>query len=96
MSTNPPGREAAERRSAVPLVYLRRMPPTVIPVLSAVLLVAGMVIQGPAGAAAIGLLLLFLGWLAYLSWPKLGYGGRALRVLILAGVVVLAVWLAAN
>jgi hypothetical protein len=96
MSTKPPGREAAERRSSVPLVYLRRMPPTVIPVLSAVLLVAGMVIQGPVGAAAIGLLLLFLGWLAYLSWPKLGYGSRALRVLILAGGVVLAVWLAAN
>ncbi len=96
MSTKPPGREAAERRSAVPLVYLRRMPPTVIPVLSAALLVAGMVIQGPVGAAAIGLLLLFLGWLAYLSWPNLGYAGRALRVLILAGGVVLAVWLAAN
>jgi hypothetical protein len=96
MSTKPPGRDTAEWRSAVPLVYLRRMPPTVIPVLSAVLLVAGMVIKGPGGAAAIGLLLLFLGWLAYLSWPNLGPGGRALRVLILAGGVVLALWLAAN
>jgi hypothetical protein len=96
MTTNPPGREAAEQRSAVPLVYLRRLPPTVIPVLSALLLVAGMVIRGPVGAAAIGLLLVFLGWLAYLSWPKLEYGGRALRLLILAGGVVLVIWMAAR
>lgn len=96
MSTKPAGRGAAERRSSVPLVYLRRLPPMVIPVLSALLLVAGMVLRGPAGAAAIGLLLVFLGWLAYVSWPKLGYGGRLLRVVILAGGVVLAVWLAAH
>jgi hypothetical protein len=96
MSTKPAGHEAAQRRSSVPLVYLRRLPPTVIPVLSALLLVAGMVIQGPAGAAAIALLLVFLGWLAYLSWPKLAVAGRLLRVIILAGGVVLAVWLAAH
>jgi hypothetical protein len=95
MSTKPPGREATERRSAVPLTYLRQLPPWTIPVLSAGLLVAGLAIKGPGGAAAIALLLVFLGWLAYLSWPNLGSGGRALRVLILAGGVV-AVWLAAN
>jgi hypothetical protein len=96
MTTNPTGRKAAQQRSAVPLVYLRRLPPAVIPVLSAVLLVAGMVIRGPVGAAAIGLLLVFLGWLAYVSWPKLEYAGRALRVLILAGGVVLVIWMAAR
>ena len=48
MSTNPPGREATERRSAVPLAYLRQLPPWTIPVLSAVLLVAGLAIKGPA------------------------------------------------
>jgi len=80
----------------VTLVYLRRLPPWTIPVLSAGLLVAGLAIKGPGGAAAIALLLVFLGWLAYLSWPNLGSGGRALRVLTLAGGVVVAVWLAAN
>jgi hypothetical protein len=92
MSTNPTGREAAERRSRMPLAYLRQLPPWTIPVLSAVLLVAGLAIKGPVGAAAIALLLVFLGWLAYLSWPRLDAAGRLLRVIILAGGVALAVW----
>ena len=92
MSTNTTGREAAERRSRLPLTYLRQLPPWTIPVLSAALLVAGLAIQGPVGAAAIVLLLVFLGWLAYLSWPRLDPAGRLLRVIILAGGVVLAVW----
>jgi hypothetical protein len=92
MSTNPTGREAAERRSRVPLAYLRQMPPWAIPVLSAALLVAGLAIKGPGGAAAIALLLVFLGWLAYVSWPRLDTAGRLLRVIILAGGVALAVW----
>ena len=92
MSTNPTGREAAERRSAVPLTYLRQLPPWTIPVLSAALLVAGLAIKGPVGAAAIVLLLIFLGWLAYVSWPQLSPAGRLLRVIILAGGVALAVW----
>ena len=92
MSAKPPGREATEHRSAVPLAYLRQLPPWTIPVLSAVLLVAGLAIKGPGGAAAIALLLVFLGWLAYLSWPRLDPAGRLLRVIILAGGVALAVW----
>jgi hypothetical protein len=92
MSTNPTGRQAAERRSRLPLAYLRQLPPWTIPVLSAALLVAGLAIKGPGGAAAIVLLLVFLGWLAYLSWPRLGLAGRLLRVIILAGGVALAVW----
>ena len=92
MSTKPPGREATPRRSTVPLVYLRRLPPWTIPILSAGLLVAGLAIKGPGGAAAIALLLVFLGWLAYLSWPRLDPAGRLLRVIILAGGVALAVW----
>ena len=53
MSTDPTGRQAAERRSRLPLAYLRQLPPWTIPVLSAVLLVAGLAIKGPGGAAAI-------------------------------------------
>ena len=92
MSTNPAGREAADRRSRLPLAYLRQLPPWTIPVLSAALLVAGLAIRGPVGAAAIALLLVFLGWLAYVSWPRLDPAGRLLRVIILAGGVALAVW----
>ena len=92
MSTNPAGRETADRRSRLPLAYLRQLPPWTIPVLSAALLVAGLAIRGPAGAAAIALLLVFLGWLAYVSWPRLDPAGRLLRVIILAGGVALAVW----
>ena len=92
MSTKPPGRDAAQQRSAVPLTFLRQLPSWTVPVLSAVLLVAGLAIRGPGGAAALAVLLVFLGWLAYLSWPRLDPAGRLLRVIILAGGVALAAW----
>jgi hypothetical protein len=92
MGTNPPGRETAERRSAAPLLYLRQLPPWTVPVLSAVLLVAGLAIRGPGGAVALALLVLLLGWLACLSWPRLNPAGRMVRVLLLAALAALAVW----
>jgi hypothetical protein len=92
MSTNPSGRDAAQRRSAVPLTYLRQLPPSILPVLTAVLLVAGLAFKGPGGAAVLVVLVAFLGWLAYLSWPRVGPAGRLLRVIIIAGGVALAVW----
>jgi len=86
-----PGRQAMERRSAAPLLYLRQMPPWLIPVLFAVLVFGGLTVHGPAGGILLLLAAAFLGWLAAVSWPRLTPLGRAGRgaviALILAGAV---------
>jgi hypothetical protein len=86
-----PGRQSMERRSAALLLYLRQMPPWLIPVLFAVLVFAGLTLHGPAGGILLVLAAAFLGWLAAVSWPRLTPLGRAGRgaiiALILAGAV---------
>jgi O-antigen ligase len=82
-----------ERRSAVPLVFLSRLPRWLPPLLLAALLIVALAAQGWLGALATGLLMVVLGWLAYLSWPRLSTPGRLLRV---AGLVFLLVNLLAH
>ncbi|HTS98968.1 MAG TPA: DUF6703 family protein [Streptosporangiaceae bacterium] len=95
MGTNGPARvsaarRSAERRSAAPLLYLRQLPAWVPPVVLAALLVAGLAVRGWAGAAALVVVAAFLGWLAYLSWPRLAAPGRLGRVAVIACVLGLA------
>jgi hypothetical protein len=75
-----PTRSAAERRSARPLLYLHQLPPWVVPVLMAGLLVAGLALRGPAGAVALCGVAAILGWLAWVSWPRLSTTGRLARL----------------
>ncbi len=95
MGTNGPARGSAagrpaERRSAAPLLYLRQLPAWVPPVVLAALLVAGLAVRGWAGAAALVVVAAFLGWLAYLSWPRLAAPGRLGRVAAIACLLGLA------
>ena len=69
-------RRSVEKRSAAPLLYLRQLPTWVPPVVLVVLLVTGLAVRGWAGAAALCVVAAFLGWLAYLSWPRLSVAGR--------------------
>ena len=85
-----PARQAAERRSARPLIYLHQLPPWVAPLLLVVFLIAGLVLRGPAGAVALCLVAAVLAWLASLSWPRLAAGGRLSRVLAVAFMLGLA------
>lgn len=80
-----------ERHSAVPLVFLSRLPRWVLLVAIFVLLVIGMVGSGPVGAAGLAVLFLLLAWFAYLNWPTLDMGGRALRLVALAILAVFTV-----
>jgi hypothetical protein len=80
-----------EKVSVGPLVVMNSLPGWVVPVLLAVLLVAGLALPFTWS----GLLLLiptaFLGWLLLLSWPVIKPGGRLLRliaVLVLLGAAV--------
>jgi hypothetical protein len=83
-------RQAAERRSARPLLYLHQLPRWVPPVVLAVLLVVGLAVKGPAGAAALCGVAAVLGWLAALSWPRLSAGGRAGRLLTVLVLIAIA------
>lgn len=76
-------RDRVERRSAVLVVFLHSLPKPV-PGLAVLGLVA-LGVRGPvaAGVAALGAVAAFLGWLLYLSWPRLPAPGRAVRVVVL-------------
>ncbi|HEX4817023.1 MAG TPA: DUF6703 family protein [Nonomuraea sp.] len=74
-------RKAVERRSAVPMTYLfTQVPRWLPPVALVVLLLAGFAVTGPLGGVAALAVLAFVVWLAYLSWPSLGAGGKLMRV----------------
>jgi hypothetical protein len=85
-----PARQATERRSARPLLYLYQLPPWVAPLLLVVFLIAGLAIRGPAGAAAMCVVAAVLAWLAALSWPRLSAGGRFGRIVAVAAVLAIA------
>jgi hypothetical protein len=84
-------RVAVERRSAVLLLFLRRLPSWLPALVLAGLLVAGLALRSPAGAAALCVVAVFVGWLGYLSWPRLGSAGRAGRIAVIACILGLAV-----
>ncbi len=83
-------RQSVERRSAAPLAYLRQLPALVPALVLAGLLVAGLAVRGPVGAAALCCLAAALGWLAFVSWPRLASGGRLGRAAAIACLLVLA------
>jgi len=83
-------RRSVEQRSAVLLVYLRHLPRWVPMIVLAALLVTGLAVHGPVGAAALCLVAAFLAWLGYLSWPRLAGAGRLGRVAAVAFLLALA------
>ena len=85
-----PARQAAERRSAKPLLYLHQLPTWVAPLVMVALLVAGLAVKGPGGAVALCGVAAVLGWLAAISWPRLSASGRIGRILGIAVVLALA------
>jgi hypothetical protein len=81
-----------ERFSARPVVFLTQMPRWVLMVIVLGLLVSGFAVPGLIGATALLLVAIFLGWLAYLSWPSLNATGRSGRVVAVVCMLVIAVW----
>ena len=75
-----------EQRSAALLVFLSRLPRWVPLVVLGALMLTGLAVGGPVGAAALCVVAAFVAWLGYLSWPRLagaGRLGRAAAVLLL-------------
>ena len=91
-----PARQAAERRSARPLLYLHQLPTWVAPLVLVALLIAGLAVRGPGGAVALCGVAAVLGWLASLSWPRLSANGRLGRILAIAVVLAVAGYQAAR
>ena len=85
-------RQAVERFSARPLVFLTQLPRWVVLLIVLGLLISGFAVPGWIGATALLLVGILLGWLAYLSWPSINTSGRAGRVVALVCMVVLVVW----
>lgn len=86
-----PLRRAVERRSAEPLAWLATRPRWLPFLLVLALLVGGLFAPPVVGVALLVLILVLLGWLTYLAWPRLPAGGRLARFAVLALVVVAVV-----
>ncbi len=69
------------------VLVLTRLPKWLVPLLLAVLLVVGLAVSGPVGLAALIVVLVFVAWLVFLSWPVIAFGARLLRLVVLALVV---------
>ncbi len=82
-------RARVEAASRPVLQRLHAMPQMVVPLITIVLIAVGVLAPLPVGLIALALVLLFVGWIAYLSWPVASTGGRIWRVLILALLVAL-------
>jgi hypothetical protein len=83
-------RQKIEQRSAAPLVFLFQLPRWIAPVALVVLLLVGFAVPSFWGGLAVLPVLGFVGWLAYMSWPSLGVGGRILRVALFTFLILLA------
>jgi hypothetical protein len=78
----------------MPLLYMRHLPTWVAPMVLAAVLVTGLAVRGWAGAIALCAVAAFLGWLAYLSWPRLAAPGRLGRVAAIIVLLALAAFMA--
>jgi hypothetical protein len=81
-------RMAVADRSRGVVVWLSRQPPFLIPAVILALMLVGLLVPALAVAVpALALVVVFVAWLAFLSWPVLAPGQRAIRVVMIAVVV---------
>ena len=86
-----PLRARVEAASRPALLRLQAMPQLAVPLVTIVLIAVGVLAPLAVGLVALALVLLFVGWIAYLSWPVASIGGRIWRVLMLVLIVALGV-----
>lgn len=90
-SSSTPEYSALRRRVAdlsYPLLrWLDRRPKWLLTVVVTALLVVGLIAPQPWGPICLGVVVVLLGWLAYLSWPEGDNGRRGVRV-VMVGLAV--------
>jgi hypothetical protein len=82
-----PFRTAVERRSAVFVIFLRRLPRAVPALLVIGLVAAGLLAAPPISGIALLVVGLLLVWLVFLSWPAIPPPARVIRVVVIAVVL---------
>jgi hypothetical protein len=80
-------RRAVEKRSAPVLVLLHGQHKAIVPLVSVLLLLGGLALPLPIGLVCLLLLVAFVAWLTYLSWPAIVGPARAVRLATLALLV---------
>jgi uncharacterized protein DUF6703 len=101
VTTAPPDstlRTAVAGWSRAPMIWLSRQPKFLIPAVMLALILTGLLAPVPVAVVALVIVVAFVGWLGFLSWPVLSAGARGVRafmisVLILAIVGRIAGWL---
>lgn len=73
------------------LTRLHALPSILVPLGTVALIAVGVLAPLPVGLVALALVLAFVGWIAYLSWPVSSLGGRLWRLVIVALIVTLGV-----
>lgn len=84
-------RSRVERASSAPLTALGSLPVWVPFLVVLALMLTGAFAGGWVGAVLLIVPVLFLCWLLYLTWPRLGTAERLMRLAVLAVVVAIAV-----
>ncbi|MBB2912119.1 hypothetical protein FHS43_003399 [Streptosporangium becharense] len=83
-------RRKIELRSAAPLVFLFQLPRWIAPAVLVALMLAAFAVSSFWGGLAVLPVIAFVSWLAYMSWPSLGTGGRIMRVALLTFLILVA------
>lgn len=84
-------RTVIERASLPLLLRLSKLPRAVPFAVLLAALVVSVFVGGVVGVVLTGLVAVFVGWLLYLGWPRLGAGERIGRVAVLLMAVALCV-----
>lgn len=78
--------------ASLPLMTKLSALPRLVPfLLLLTLLIAGVVISGPIGFVLMAVASAFVGWVLYLSWPRLTGAERIMRLAVLLLAVAMAV-----
>ncbi|HEY8821719.1 MAG TPA: DUF6703 family protein [Dermatophilaceae bacterium] len=86
-----PLRRSVERASLPLITRLNHLPKAVPFLLLLALLVAGVFISGSVGFVLMSLGAAFVGWVLFLSWPRLNGSERIMRLAVLLLAFALAV-----
>ena len=92
VSNQPSVRTQIEGVSRPLLVRLSRLPRPLILIGTLALVVIGMLAPLPVALVALAVVFAFVVWIAYLSWPVVGTGGRVARMAMPVLICLLA-WL---
>jgi hypothetical protein len=88
-SSSPTLRRRVEVFSRPALIRLQHLPRMVVPLLTVVLLALGALAPLSVAYVALAVVLAFMAWIAYLSWPAVTTSGRLMRIAMVVLILAL-------